>query len=313
MIEADMNEVPKISVILPTLGRPDEVSQCLRCLQSIDYPKWELIIVDQSRDNRTGQIVAAFSSTLPNLKYLRIDSKGLSRSRNIGIDNSSGDIIAFIDDDCTIEPDWLEQIKEVFARNPSAALVFGCLVPVLHDHKMVWIPGTSFVSETILRGKQSCLDFPGAGGAMYLNTRIARGVGRFDELIGPGTMPFGLGDDTDFGMRALLAGHEIVVTPHIQVAHHGARSIASGASRRYITNAMMSGGAICMKFLRCGEFFALELIKHDVISAMRQVKWRWIVTGKRPTKIASLGMYLLGLIMSYSYAVDREARVFRIK
>ncbi len=109
----------RISVVTPTFRRPREVIELLQNLCQQTLLPGEVIIVDGAPDEETATERAvnqiAYPSPFP-CKYLRSE-KGTAVQRNAGINIASGDLIALIDDDVRLEPDFLAQIAEVFTRD----------------------------------------------------------------------------------------------------------------------------------------------------------------------------------------------------
>src|SRR4051794_36948684 len=101
-----------VTVIIVTLNRPGCVERCLKCLALQTRRAEQVIVVDASPDDLTKKIVAQFDGVL----YLRNDN-GIGKmtvSRNIGLRQASGDIIAYIDDDAFAEPKWLEELLPAY-------------------------------------------------------------------------------------------------------------------------------------------------------------------------------------------------------
>lgn len=105
-----------ISVVTPTLGRPEEVRQLLVNLTAQTVLPREVVLVDGAgpEDERTRQVARDTGPTLPfSCRYLR-HGGGTAVQRNVGIDAVRGDYVAFIDDDVRLEADCLERMLEVF-------------------------------------------------------------------------------------------------------------------------------------------------------------------------------------------------------
>lgn len=108
-----------VSVITPTLRRPQEVDLLLENLCQQTHLPFETILVDGApvEEKATEQVVAEKSIRLPfRVHYIR-HGGGTAIQRNAGIEAASGDFIAFIDDDIRLEPDFLEQMLKAFAED----------------------------------------------------------------------------------------------------------------------------------------------------------------------------------------------------
>jgi len=108
-----------ITVVTPTLGRPDEVRDLLANLAAQTAPPAELVLVDGAPpgDERTREVVAAAGLPFA-IVYVRRGG-GTAIQRNAGIDVAGGELIAFVDDDIRLEPDYFARMLEVFAEDPD--------------------------------------------------------------------------------------------------------------------------------------------------------------------------------------------------
>ncbi len=107
---------PGISVVTPTLGRPDEVRELLRNLAAQTVLPREIVLVDgaEPQDQRTRQVVDELAPTVPmKCGYLR-HGGGTAIQRNVGIDQARSEYVALVDDDIRLEPDFFECQLEVF-------------------------------------------------------------------------------------------------------------------------------------------------------------------------------------------------------
>lgn len=99
---------PCVSVIVPTYSRPAALRQCLAALAAQDYPqeRFEVIVVDDGSDPPVDGTVSENHDALQ-LSLLRQSNAGPGAARNRGAAAASGSLLAFTDDDCRPEPDWL--------------------------------------------------------------------------------------------------------------------------------------------------------------------------------------------------------------
>jgi glycosyltransferase involved in cell wall biosynthesis len=106
----------RISIVTPTLHRPDEVRDLLDNLCQQTHLPHEVILVDGApTDTLTQEVVEARAASLPyRVCYIRAGG-GTAIQRNVGIDAAGGDFVAFIDDDIRLEPNYFAKIMQVFA------------------------------------------------------------------------------------------------------------------------------------------------------------------------------------------------------
>jgi len=130
----DTPEAPRISVVIPTYGRPALLARCLDALvrQSLPPEQYEIVVADNAEDTNTERLVEAFGCAGgPALHYVAAgDVPGPAAARNRGWRRAAAPIIAFTDDDCVPEPDWLEQGLVVFADRCVAAAGGTIRVPI---------------------------------------------------------------------------------------------------------------------------------------------------------------------------------------
>lgn len=116
-----------VSVIIPTFKRPRQLLECLEALsvQQLNEP-WEVIVVDDGTSEpvhpRVERLIAS-----RHWRLIRQDNAGPASARNRGVSEARGDFIAFTDDDCKPEPEWLQRLLRA-ARQSPAALVGGSTV-----------------------------------------------------------------------------------------------------------------------------------------------------------------------------------------
>src|SRR5438034_238966 len=94
---------PFVSVIVCSYNGGATLAACLKSLGKIDYPAYEVVLVDDGSTDQTPEIATRF----PNIRYIRQDNHGLSHARNTGAAAAVGDVFAYTDSDCMADKDWL--------------------------------------------------------------------------------------------------------------------------------------------------------------------------------------------------------------
>lgn len=114
---------PTFSVIIPTHNRPRRLEACLKSLVQLDYPSdcYEVIVVDDGSPVAIEQVVEAFRGSL-DLSFHRQESAGPAAARNTGAERARGTFLAFTDDDCCPESNWLNALAEQFRETPTHLL-----------------------------------------------------------------------------------------------------------------------------------------------------------------------------------------------
>src|SRR6266705_3161626 len=113
-----LSEYPKVSVVVCAYNAESTMAACLESLRDLRYPAYEIVVVDDGSPERTGHIVDEYDD----FHVIHQENKGLSAARNVGIAASTGDIIAFTDSDCVVDPDWLHYLVATFLTSGKAAV-----------------------------------------------------------------------------------------------------------------------------------------------------------------------------------------------
>ncbi|AKG22586.1 hormogonium polysaccharide biosynthesis glycosyltransferase HpsN [Calothrix sp. 336/3] len=121
-----MNNLPFISVIIPTYGREEPLRDSIVDILKQDYPNFEVIVVDQTQ-NHQPEITEFLTEQdkIGKIKWLRIDWASLPGARNYAVRRSQGEIILFIDDDVQIPPGYLTAHAKNFVEKPEIGAVAG--------------------------------------------------------------------------------------------------------------------------------------------------------------------------------------------
>ena len=123
-------EVPEdllISVITPTRNRSSLLRRAIDSVRAQTYGRWELIVVDDGSEDETATVLA--SQGEPRIRSIRGKGAGASSARNLGLEAATGDIIAYLDDDNVMHPEWLRSAAWALGqRRPGAAMTYGARV-----------------------------------------------------------------------------------------------------------------------------------------------------------------------------------------
>jgi len=245
---------PTITVAVCTRGRPEKVRATLDALDR-GAPGVPLLVVDQG-DSRSDELTLR-SEHDGRLRILYDRGRGLSRARNLALAAVETDWVAFVDDDCLVEPDFGVALAEEIATHPSTDCVAGHVGGGASEGELP--PVTTFPVErrTIRRGARTLPGTIGFGVLFCVRTDTARRLGGWDERFGPGVADFPAADDMDFNHRLLRAGGVALLTPSVRATHDQWRSpdevvaLQRGYSRAW-------AGFAC-KHLRGGDRGALRL------------------------------------------------------
>lgn len=113
-----------ISVIVVTFNRAKSLQDTLLSLARQERQPDEVIVVDNTSTDNTKEIVLSFRNKL-NIKYIYEKRRGIPYARNTGVKNATKDIIAFTDDDCVADRNWLKYLEIPFIKDPHIGVVGG--------------------------------------------------------------------------------------------------------------------------------------------------------------------------------------------
>lgn len=204
-----------ISVIIPCLNEERFLQRCLESLRQQNYPDnlWELIVVDNGSTDNSATVARGFTDKVISAPGLRVGAV-----RNIGAKHAVGDLLVFIDADCTLDPDWLKRAEQLTLRHPSA--VFGGAAKLPDQAAWVeryWLlegpKGTTLPKELI-------------GCSIIIPSRIFQALGGFNTDMSSG-------EDSELSKRVRKNDNHVILTPELNVVHLGnAKTLVSFIKRQ---------------------------------------------------------------------------------
>lgn len=242
---------PRISVIVCTMfERGEEFRRCLDSLAALDYPDFEVLVVD-NRHREDGRSVD-WVERIPRVRLLRERRPGVAAAKNRGLNAAAGAIVAFTDDDVVVDPGWLTAFARRFAEHPQEVGVGGLTLPKELEteaqirleeyygsmgprimepvsHRLERPRGRGLFRKAIVSERNDegevlntfSLYSPtrfGGGVNMAFRTETLRTEGGFDVLLGPGTPTHG-GEDIVLWMRLAWRGYSLGFEPAALAFH----------------------------------------------------------------------------------------------
>jgi len=220
-----------ISVIICTYNRAESLQETIAGLASLTgagTESWELIVADNGStdDTRAAVELMRRRTGLP-LLYLFEGRRGKSFALNAAVERAGGDIVAFTDDDVSLHPDWLVEIRAAFAQFDCAA-IGGRILPVWPFPPPAWysIQGPDRLARAIVEfdfGETPfLLTVPPFGANMAFRRSVFAEHGLFRTDLGPRPgrkRVGGGGEDTEFCRRILARDVVILYAPRVLVYH----------------------------------------------------------------------------------------------
>lgn len=243
--EQFLKKAPFATVVIATRNRPDLISSCLNGLLKLNYPHYEIVVVDNNpSNNATAEVVKRDFGHVPNIRYVREDRPGLSWARDCGLAQAKGEITVFTDDDVVVDKNWLLEIAKAFTATDNVGCVTGVFVArELETEAQVWFEEYGGWHKRFHRrifdlkkhhtGNQF---FPynawvcGSGANIAFKTEVLRDIGGFATELSTGT-PAMAGEEAFSFFSTLTRGYTIVHEPSA-IVHHTHRRDYAGFKRQ---------------------------------------------------------------------------------
>jgi glycosyltransferase involved in cell wall biosynthesis len=216
----------KVSVCVPTVGR-EYAYDTFRSLSKQTVKPHEVVIVNQGET--PFENLEAFG--IP-IRQIMSPEKGLSRARNVALNEFTGDWIVFIDDDEEANAEWIEQIQKLAQAYPEAGIIGGSYYPpIRHDDSASFVSRLYPHGDTLLTAENlfAPTEIPDFfldvwGGNFAVRKDVVEAIGGFDVAMGRGSKAFNGGEDTDYLIRAVTKGFAALTSCRVVIYHtHGAR------------------------------------------------------------------------------------------
>ncbi len=204
---------PKISVVVCTYQGHPMLEGCLRSLQDLKYPDYEVLLVN---DGGTPS-VAELATRFPGVRHLPMEHLGLSAARNLGAMHAAGDIIVYTDDDCAADEDWLTYLAVGFEGGTVDALGGPNIPPPPKTFEQACVAAAPGGPSHVLLTDREAEHVPGCN--LAVRKAALDAIGGFRKRF------WVAGDDVDFCWRLEKAGYRIGFHGGAMVWHYRRFSI----------------------------------------------------------------------------------------
>ena len=203
---------PKVSVVVCSYNGSRTIRFCLDGVVKLDYPDYEVIVVDDGSTDALASIVAEYP-----VRLIRSENRGLSHARNLGLQAASGKVIAYVDDDACPEPDWLTFIVDTLQRGGFVGVGGPNIPPAGDPDTSVAVARSPGGPMHVLLSDTTAEHIPGCN--MAFITEALRIIGGFDPQFRIA------GDDVDICWRLQARGWRLGFAPAAVVWHKRRNSI----------------------------------------------------------------------------------------
>ena len=237
---------PTVSVVCCTRDHADLLEKCLESLAAARVnagPGVEIVVVDNAPATDATRLLV---DTREEVRYVLEPHPGLDFARNRALSATANEIIAFVDDDVEVDPEWLAELRRTFVEHPEAGCVTGQVLPyeIESTAQLRFEQRGGFRHESKVRTFQGANDpknplYPfgagifGAGCNMAFRRSALESIRGFDEALDTGP-PLPGGGDLDAFFRVVRAGFSLVYEPRA-IVHHKHRRGHAALRHQYYT------------------------------------------------------------------------------
>ncbi len=200
-------KLPLISVIICSYNGGATIRDTLEGIQKIDYPNYEVIVVNDGSKDSLPEIVQEYP-----VKLITTANRGLSSARNTGMYNAKGEILAYIDDDAYPDPQWLRYLAYAYSVSDHGCIGGPNIAPFDDGFIATCVANAPGGPVHVLVSDEVAEHVPGCN--MSFKKEALMKIGGFDPVYRTA------GDDVDVCWRIQESGRTIGFHPSALVWHH---------------------------------------------------------------------------------------------
>jgi len=220
--ELSEEKLPKVSIIIPVKNEERTIARTINSVLRIDYSDYEIVLVDGGSKDQTLSIVEQIKGNLHlsqnKLRIIKTNDSTPSQGRNAGIQNSSGEIVAFVDGDCSVEKDWLKNAVALLKQEG----VGGVGGPVISCKKGAYLSRALLdISSTFLASANSTLFARHSSIVEVKNIPSCNAVYRREavEKAGLYSKDLRFCEDVDLNYKIKKSGYRLLYSSDVVVEH----------------------------------------------------------------------------------------------
>jgi len=218
---------PELSIIIPTYKRYDELTACIKSVL-IQNGNYELIVIsdgfDKKTDNIVRQIRLSYKHKSNKLIYLKQKNRGPASARNNGLHHVQSEIITFLDDDCVVCENWVDNILSAHKHHPDVLAIAGRLLA--YDNGIISEFNQSLEAGTVT--KNNTVFCPSLINNNSYKKSVFKIVGTFDQ-----TFRYAAGEDVEFNYRLYSHNIKTLFVKNILIKHRYKTKLSQLLSQQF--------------------------------------------------------------------------------
>ncbi len=216
--------IPKISIIIATKNAQRTIRKCLDSIFSLDYSKYEVIVVSDGSKDNTNNILKAY---INRIKFITTEGIGPSAVRNLAARQADAEYIAFTDSDCIVDKNWLTELLKGFKEYPVAVACGGVQkLPFdstsFEKRVFLFMKKTGFITEYMRKTKGANLIEVNHNASC--NVMYKRDIFLKEEGFLEGLWP---GEDVELDFRLKKKDYKVVFNPKAIIYHYQSKDLKS--------------------------------------------------------------------------------------
>lgn len=256
-----------VTVVIPTVGRPDLLRRCVASIVAARPSPAEVLVADQSGDDASRDALGDYSAA--GVHVVECAGRGAARAMNAGLSLARHDVVLITNDDCTVDRDWVAVAWRHLLAHPD-----GIVTGQVRPGGGGGVPSTKVAEQPHdYTGQIVCGGLYAAN--MAGDRRAINAFGGFDERHGF----VAAAQDNDLCYRWLRAGRELRFEPRMIVWHHDWRTPQQLAAR--YRDYAVGQGALYAKHLHAGDLRILRFLVRDLYYGLRYMAAR--IVRRRPS------------------------------
>lgn len=216
------------TVAICTYNRANLLQLCIESVSLIHFPRkdFEILVVDNNSTDNTAEVCSTFASLYPdlNFRYVLERQQGVGHTRTRGAKEAKGEIVAYIDDDCLADANWLKEIVAFYKGHPEAMSTGGKIIPKYLVPVAGWfgkyfwgLVGNYDLGNKVFQMKG--VRYPSGANMHFRKTAFER-YGYFDGKLGRSGKSLMAGEEKAMYLKLIQANEKVFYLPQVIVFHH---------------------------------------------------------------------------------------------